>query len=176
MEAARLIDRLRDSFPDAVIESDVEAIDPYVKVAPATLTDVAAFLRDDPEMSFDFLMAVTGMDLMGLEEGVDDLRVEYHFYSYKHRHTIVIRVDLPREGPVVPSLAGLYPTADWNEREAWDLLGIRFDGHPDLRRILLPEEWEGHPLRKDWKEGPTALGFETTRGSFLDLIRDSKQL
>lgn len=174
MEAATVIQNLKDALPEAVVAEGVDAIDPWVQVAPPSITEVAAFLRDTPEMDFDFLMAVTGIDLMGLEEGVDDLRLEYHFYSYGLKHTLVVRVDLSRADPVVPTLANLYPTANWNEREAWDLLGIRFDGHPDLRRILLPEEWEGHPLRKDWKEGPTALGYETTRQSFLDLIRDSK--
>lgn len=174
MEAAEVIRRLKEAFGEAITGENPEAVDPYVQVTPAAVIDIAAFLRDTAELEFDFLMAVTGIDLMGLEEGVDDLRVEYHFFSYRHLHTIVIRTEVPRDEPVVPSLSDLYPTADWNEREAWDLLGIRFEGHPDLRRILLPEEWEGHPLRKDWKEGNTALGFDTTRVSYLDLIRDSK--
>jgi len=174
MEAALIVERLKGAFPEAVVAEGIDAIDPWMQVNPASVADVAALLKEDSDLSFDFLMAVTGIDLKGLEEDNDDLRVEYHFYSYGQGHTIVVRADVQRDHPVLPSLADVYPTANWNEREAWDLLGIRFEGHPDLRRILLPEEWEGHPLRKDWEEGDKALGFDTKRQDLLGMIRDSE--
>lgn len=170
MEAAQVIARVREAFPDAVVGSDVEARDPCIQVAPGAVPEVLKALRDGADLRFDFLMAVTAVDLLGLADPAV-FRVLYHLYSYTHRHTLVVRADVPRDQPVLPSVASLYPTAIWQEREALDLLGIRFEGHPDPRRLLLPEEWEGHPLRKDWVEGETALGYSTRRSTLMDLIR-----
>ncbi len=170
MEAAQVVARVREAYPDAVAAADAGARDPYVQVVPGAVPDVLKFLRDDADLRFDFLMAVTGVDLLGL---VDPpvIRVLYHLFSYAHRHTLVVRADVPRDQPVIPSVASLYPTATWHERETYDLIGVRFEGHPDLRRILLPDEWEGHPLRKDFVEGETALGYSTRRETLMDLLR-----
>ena len=78
------------------------------------------------------------------------MEVVYHLFSYEHRHKFVLKVHLPREGAHVPTVEGTWAVANWHEREAYDLFGIVFDGHSDLRRILLPDDWVGHPLRKDW--------------------------
>ena len=137
------------------------------------LLKVVSFLKEDPSLRMDFLMAVTGVDLAGIEEG-KGFRVLYHLFSYTHRHTIVVRVDVPKDDPTVPSLAHLYGSANWNEREVYDLFGIVFRGHPDLRRILLPEEWVGHPLRKDYKQPDTILGFPATRTTMMDKIRAAR--
>ena len=165
-----VLDRLRGAFPDAVVADGGDCADPWVQVRPESVRDAIRFLRDADDLAFDFLMCITGMDLSGLQEA-PDLRVVYHLYSYRHRQAITVRADVPRESPVVPSIVGLYPIANWHEREAFDLLGLRFDGHPDLTRILLPPEWEGHPLRRDWKEGPTCLGFPTGREDRLSRMR-----
>ncbi len=170
MEVAAVLARVREAFPDAAVDADAEARDPYVQVVPRAVPEVLKFLRDGADLRYDFLMAVTGVDLLGLADP-PVFRVLYHLYSYTHRHTLVVRADVPRDQPVLPSVASLYPTATWHEREAWDLLGIRFEGHPDPRRILLPEEWQGHPLRKDWVEGETALGYSTRRTTLMDLLR-----
>lgn len=170
MEATQVIARVREAFPDAVAGHDAQARDPTLQVAPGAVPAVLRFLRDDADLRFDFLMALTGVDLLGLTDP-PVFRVLYHLFSYAHRHTIVVRADVPRDDPVIPSVASLYPTALWHEREALDLLGIRFEGHPDPRRLLLPEEWEGHPLRKDWVEGETALGYATRRSTLMDLLR-----
>jgi NADH-quinone oxidoreductase subunit C len=137
------------------------------------LLKVVSLLKEDPSLRMDFLMGVTGVDLAGLEEG-KGFRVIYHLFSYTHKHTIVVRVDVPKDDPTVPSLAHLYGSADWNEREVYDLFGIVFKGHPDLRRILLPEEWIGHPLRKDYKQPDTIIGFPATRTSLMEKIRASR--
>lgn len=172
MQAADMIARVREAFPTAVAGDDAAARDPYVQVAPASVAEVLKFLRDDPALRFDFLMAVTGVDLLGMSEP-PVFRVLYHLFSYPHRHILVVRADVARDDPRIPSVAAVYPTAIWHEREAADLLGIRFDGHPDPRRILLPDEWEGHPLRKDFREGEAALGYPTRRETLLDLLRDA---
>ena len=116
-------------------------------VPAGRLLDVAKTLRE--ELGFNYLSSVTGVDL--LKE--DKMEVVYHTYSIDQGGgAVVLKVQVDRSNPVVPSLTPTWPGADFQEREAWDLLGIRFEGHPDLRRILMWEGFEGHPLRKDWKE------------------------
>jgi NADH-quinone oxidoreductase subunit C len=107
--------------------------------------DVARLLRDDPELSFDYLRLMSSVDYE------THLEVVYQFYSFVHGHQLAVRVKTDREESTLPSVSGLWKAADWNEREAYDLMGIRFEGHPDLRRILLPDDWVGHPLRKDYE-------------------------
>lgn len=172
MEAAGIIGRVREAF--AVVDFNAQTLDPFVQVAPGAVPEVLKFLRDSPDLRFDFLMAVTGVDLLGLAEP-PVIRVLYHLFSYVHWHTLVVRADVPRDAPVLPSVASLYPTATWHEREALDLLGIRFEGHPDPRRILLPDEWEGHPLLKDYVERETALGYCTRRETLMDLLRKASR-
>ena len=115
-------------------------------VGAENLLEVVKSLRD--EWGFDYLSSVTGVDY--LPEG--KMEVVYHLYRTIGGPALVLKVQVPRDEAVVPSLYDLYKSADWQEREAWDLLGIRFEGHPDLRRILTWEGFAGHPLRKDWKE------------------------
>jgi NADH-quinone oxidoreductase subunit C len=118
---------------------------PQVLVTPALIRDVARFCRDDDVLAFDSLMCLSALD-----RG-DSLSVVYHLHSTAHRHKLALRVDVSRIEPVVPTVEDVWATAQWHEREAYDLMGIRFDGHSDLRRILLPDDWQGHPLRKDYR-------------------------
>ncbi len=113
------------------------------------LVPVCFALRDDPGMYFDMLSCITALD-NGLDAGTFD--VVYNLYSIPFDHHVSIKVVLPREAPEVMSVNDVWKTANWHEREAWDLFGISFAGHPDLRRILLPADWEGHPLRKDYQQ------------------------
>jgi NADH-quinone oxidoreductase subunit C len=124
--------------------AEPKAGDPWIQVAPALLHDVCEYLKAAPELDFDLLRLVTGVDWG------DRLSSVYHLYSVAHGHELTLRVDLDRAAPSVASVADLWPAADWHEREAWDMMGIVYEGHPSLRRILLPEDWEGHPLRKDY--------------------------
>ncbi|MBM4396521.1 MAG: NADH-quinone oxidoreductase subunit C [Deltaproteobacteria bacterium] len=170
MDGNGIVAAVRARFPDAVVADGAAAKDPWIQVAPVAVADVMRHLRDAPDLAFDHLVCVTGVDLTGIAEK-PDLRCVWHVASYAHGHQITVRADVPRDAAVLGSVTGIWPSAAWHERETWDLLGIRFEGHPDLRRILLPEEWVGHPLRKDWKEAPRALGFPTTRRTLLDEIR-----
>ena len=139
--------RLQSTFGDAVLEARSEGVvEPSVKVAPAKLREVALLLRSDPDMRFDYLMCLSGMD-----QGKETLGVVYHLSSMTHLHKLTLKTDVPVSDPKVATVSDIWPTANWHEREAWDLLGIVFTGHPDLRRILLPEDYPGHPLRKDFK-------------------------
>jgi len=107
---------------------------------------VCSFLKSDSEMVFKSLMSLSGVD-----HDEEHLRVVYHLYSIEKDHKITLDVIVPKSDPKVPTVANVWRTADWHEREAFDLIGVVFDGHPDMRRILLPDDWEGHPLRKDYE-------------------------
>jgi NADH-quinone oxidoreductase subunit C/D len=131
-------------FPEAVAPDEREGYEGFI-VKPENLLEVAQAVRD--ELGYDYLSSVTGVDYHP-----DHMEVVYHLYKTTGGSALVLKTQAPRENAVVPSLVGLYPGADFQEREAWDLMGIRFEGHPDLRRILMWEGFEGHPLRKDWQE------------------------
>ncbi len=138
--------KLKERFPDGVVDDTREGYEGVV-VSADTVVDVGLALRDD--LGFNFLSSVTGVDL--IED--NKMEVVYHAYSIdKGGGPVVFKVQVDRDDPVVPSLVPVWPGADFQEREAFDLLGVQFDGHPDLRRILTWDGFHGHPLRKDWKE------------------------
>ncbi|MFQ5675987.1 MAG: NADH-quinone oxidoreductase subunit C [bacterium] len=146
MTPEQIHQKLQDKFGEDILELNGEALDPFIKVNPARIFEISKFLNDDAELNFRSLMCLSGLDY-GAE---DNLGVVYNLHSMKKKHKIAIRVDLPRENPKVPSVETIWRTADWHEREAYDLFGILFEGHRDLRRILCPDDWEGYPLRKDY--------------------------
>lgn len=117
-------------------------------IATDKIAEVCLFLRDTDQLYFDFLSCLTGVD-----NGPDKKTMEvfYHLYSIPYNHSVVLKVEIDREHPEVPTVCYVWRTADWHEREAYDMFGIKFSGHPDLRRILLPADWEGFPLRKDYQ-------------------------
>lgn len=157
---------LIDEFgADKITGVNREARDPWIEVAADALLEVARFLKTDDRLRFDHLNDLCGVDYFepdpkkaakyGHEPHVE---VVYHLSSYTHRHQLVVKVKVPRwdndqpgELPEVPTVSDVWAIADWHEREAYDLVGIRFVGHPNLRRILCPEDWVGHPLRKDYE-------------------------
>jgi len=118
-----------------------------VVVSPALAERALRTLRDDPELRFDFLADLTAVDYLGRTPRFE---VVYELNSHPHRHRLRVKVPVDGPEPVVPTASGLWKSALWAEREAFDMLGIRFAGHPDLRRILMYPEFQGHPLRKDY--------------------------
>ena len=157
MRAAELADRLRTRHADVVLARDEIAL----HVDRSRLLETLSALREDPELGFDFLSSVTATDWPGREPR---FWVAYELSSLSHHHRVRVRVGLGASDARVPSVVSLFPTADWHERETYDLFGIEFEGHPDLRRILLPEGWEGWPLRKDEELGGVNTRF---RGAFI---------
>ena len=160
-----LQERLTKKFGPQVTGGNMQALDPWIEVAPDAIVAVSTYLRDEKDLRFNFLNCISGVDYF---EGdpkkaakVDwkpHLEVVYHLWNLVHKHSLVVKVILPRwkndvagELPEVPSVSGVWPTADWHEREVYDLSGVRFTGHPNLVRILCPEDWVGHPLRKDYE-------------------------
>jgi NADH-quinone oxidoreductase subunit C len=123
----------------------------------AHLAGVARTLRDDPSLRFELLSSVSGVDYIGTE---NRLHAVYHFTSMTYRRRIRVEVSVSIDDPHVPSVVATYPTADWQEREAWDMFGIIFDGHPGLTRILMPDDWDGHPQRKDYPLGGIAVQYK----------------
>lgn len=156
---------LVDRFGDRITGLNTEATDPWIEVAPEAWAEVALTLRDDESLLFDSLTNFTGVDYCepdakkAAKFGHDPhLEVVSHLYSFTHKHRLVVKVKLPRwkndqagEIPDCPSVAHVWAIADWHEREAYDLVGINFTGHPNLQRILCVEDWVGHPLRKDYE-------------------------
>jgi NADH-quinone oxidoreductase subunit C len=139
--------RLLAECEGAVRDTHAQHGDATARVDRRRIADVLAFLRDDPECEFEMLTDVTAVDYLGEEPRFE---VVYHLYSVAKNHRVRIKARVPEGDLVVPSAVPIYASANWMEREVYDLYGIRFDGHPDLRRILLYEEFEGHPLRKDY--------------------------
>ena len=148
MEAQALHDRLAAKFGERITAFQADALQPWTVVAADAIAEVAAFAKADQALAFDNLMCLAAADYP--KDTPPRMELVYHLFSYTHRHMHVLKVMLPREGARVPSVEGVWGVANWHEREAFDMFGIGFTGHSDLRRILFPDDWEGHPLRKDW--------------------------
>ena len=143
--------KIQKKFPDA-IQCDIN--EEYIGIKPEHWFDVAQWLKSEPDASFDSLQCVTGMDI-----GDNKLDSRYNLHSMKLGHLIEIRVEVPIENPKIPSIEQIWRIGDWFERETYDMYGIKYEGHRDLRRMLLPEDWEGFPLRKDYQEQETYHGI-----------------
>jgi NADH-quinone oxidoreductase subunit C len=137
---------LEAALGDRVLETKPQAYPPIVRLAPGALLEGLTLLRDRPELRFDFLSSVTAVHWPKRERPFD---VVYHLYSTTRRQRLAVKIDL-EDGEEAPTATGVWPAANWHEREVFDLFGIRFAGHPDLTRILMPDDWEGHPLRKEY--------------------------
>jgi NADH-quinone oxidoreductase subunit C len=162
MDVEEIHRRLRERFGN-VIGAEPKAADwPTCEVEGQSIASVCALLRDEPDFAFDCLSNLSAVD----RKSADTIEVYYHLFSYRHRHQIALRASTPRPDPYLPTVSHLWPIANWLEREAFDLLGVR---HPDLRRILMPEDWVGHPLRKDFVEPEEYHGISTRRESLLKL-------
>ncbi len=158
MRPAELAEVLRAAaFPDVVVAREEVSM----VVGRDELLDALTALRDEPDLSFDSLSGVMATDWPGR---TPRYWLAYELYSMFHRHRLRVKVGLPEDDPRAPSVTPLFPTANWHERETYDFFGITFDGHPNLRRILLPEGWEGYPLRKTEELGGVDTRFH---GAFI---------
>ena len=144
MDAKSIFEALKAKFGDAVVELQEGAKPPFVVVDPKAILAVSRFLRDEKALGFDSLMCLSGVDYK------DRFAVAYHLHSMGNRHVVGVKAYVDKDCPVLDSVDSVWPAANFMERETWDLFGIRFSGSIDLERILLPPDWEGHPLRKDY--------------------------
>ncbi len=143
-----ILERLQRKFGDAVLAVSSEHGDETAVVQRDRLVEIAQFLRDDPELQLDLPVCCTAIDWYQKRE--PRFEVVYHLFSLRRRHRIAVKVPVSEADPTCPSLTPIWRGMNWHERETWDLYGIRFTGHPNLKRILLYEEFVGHPLRKDY--------------------------
>ncbi|MCL4557820.1 MAG: NADH-quinone oxidoreductase subunit C [Deltaproteobacteria bacterium] len=146
MEAKKIFDILSGKFGGSIQQLQESTFPPSVVVGSDAIVEVCDFLKKAEGLDFLSLVCLSGVDLK--EQG--RMTVVYHLGSMKHGHMIAIKVELDRSSPHVRTVEKVWPVANWYEREAYDMFGIVFDGHSDLRRILMPEDWEGHPMRKDY--------------------------
>jgi len=170
MNIDEIADRLEEHHEGCVLGRFGEpAKDPYIRIAPESLVAVMRSLREDTELGFDLLLLVTGVDWSAWDPKMPRVKkgeeprpepeaptarfeVVYHLLSTSRNHRLVVKVACADDAiPVLDTISNVYPAANWLERETWDLMGIDFAGHPDLRRILCAEDWVGHPLRKDYE-------------------------
>ena len=147
MDSAALIASLQTAVPDAAFEA-ADSVDLHTTIFASSeqITRIALVLRDAPELKFTFLAELTAVDYWPREPRFE---IVYVLVSLEHKLRLRMKVRLPGSDPHLATVCGIWPAANWLEREVWDLFGIAFDGHPDPRRLLMPEDWEGSPLRKD---------------------------
>ncbi len=151
-----LLSDLKAKFPSVSIELDKREVgDSVLIVDAASLFEVSQYLKESTRWDFNVLQVITGHDLPP-----DFIAVTYILASYRQNSELLLRVKLGRQNPKVKSVVPLWPAANFQERECYDMLGVQFEGHPDLRRILCPEDWEGFPLRKDYKAAESYNGME----------------
>ncbi len=158
MSFDELYEHLSSKFgTDQLAKDGEDFIQPFLVVQGETLLELVAYLQKEPILHVDFLSSISGVD-RGIENG--NIEVVYHFTSLTKNINITLKVIVNRDEASVPSIVEIFKGANWLEREVYDLFGVHFEGHPDLRRILLPSNWEGHPLRKDYKEQETYHGIK----------------
>ena len=147
MDLENLVSRLQEKFPDSVLDAGTFRGESTVQIRAEALLPVCRYLREDPGHGYDFLTDLCGADFYPQEPR---FQVVYHLCALKTKNRLRLKVPLPGANPRLPSVVAIWKAADWMEREVFDMYGIAFDGHPDLRRILLPPGWDAHPLRKDY--------------------------
>ena len=147
MTPTQIAQILTQKFGDVITEARPDDKHPRVHTTGENWRAIAELMKSDSELAFDWLACISSVDYVVANQ----LAAIYDLYATTHKHWFAVKVITDRDDPHIPSVMDLWPAADWHEREAFDLMGIVFDGHTDLRRILLPEDWVGHPLRKDYQ-------------------------
>jgi NADH-quinone oxidoreductase subunit C len=150
---------LREHFEDAILEVGGHRGEVVVELERERLVEVCTWLRDTPAASFRLLASITGIDYLKYDDRPERLCADYNLYSFDHNVRIRLKVRVTVEDPHIPSVTGVWPAANFMEREAYDFFGIRFDGHPNLVRIQMPEDWKGYPQRKDYPLGGVDVDY-----------------
>lgn len=153
MESSEVFKLIESKYPDALKSTDLEGTEKSVTIDANSIAEICRYLKTESELQFTSLMCLSGVDYE------DKMEVVYHLHSLLHNHRVTLKVELSREDPRLPTVTTVWKAADWHEREAYDMFGIVFEDHPDLRRILLPDDWEGYPLRKDHVDAEKYRGW-----------------
>lgn len=169
LEPVEIAEKLKEKFPLEVVDVTSFRDQTSVTVKKDKIVEICKYLHDNVDLYLDHLRDLCGVDYLGKKD--PRFEVVYHLYSIRHRHMIRLKAQVPENDPKIDSVIAIWAGADWHERECFDMLGIVFKGHPDLRRILLPEDWEGYPLRKDYPlKGP-----EKEWSGFVDTLETAKK-
>lgn len=153
-----IFEYLKQNFGESLFEYKVADVgQPWIEVDASFVKEIMKFLRDDKELLFDVLMCLSGVHYPDKEA----VGVTYHINSTTFNHSLALKAIVHLDNPVVPSVESIWKTANWHEREAWDMVGIRFKDHPNHKRILCADDWEGHPLRKDYVQQEFYHGMPT---------------
>ncbi|MBM4136454.1 MAG: NADH-quinone oxidoreductase subunit C [Nitrospira sp.] len=172
MNPKDIAEKIKEKFPDQVVDVTEFRDQVSVIVKKDRIVTICKYLHDDPLLSLDHLQDLTAADYLKKKEV--RFEVVYNLYSIKYRHKIRIRAQVPENDTKISSVVPIWAGANWHERECFDMFGIIFTGHPDLRRILMPEDWEGYPLRKDYPlKGPEP---ENDWPGFTEVLKRSKEL
>ncbi|HHT9111534.1 MAG TPA: NADH-quinone oxidoreductase subunit C [Candidatus Brocadiaceae bacterium] len=147
MDNESLATLVKNRFSDAIVDSGIFRNELTLVVKKERIAEIAGFLKENEDLEFNFLSDLCGVDRV---ESNGVFEVVYHLYSLSKNHRVRLKVYIPSNEPRVSTVTHVWKTANWHEREAYDMFGIQFDGHPDLRKILMPDEFKGHPLRKDY--------------------------
>ncbi|RMF80540.1 MAG: NADH-quinone oxidoreductase subunit C [Chloroflexi bacterium] len=164
MEIAKALNpeqALRDAHPAALVGVKTFRDELTLVIDPAHIVTVAEFMRNTPGLLFNYLSDISAVDYYPEDTRPGRFGISYHIYSMLYNRRIRLKVFLQDEEPTVDTVTGVWSAANWLEREIYDMMGITFTGHPDLRRLLMPEDWDGHPHRRDYP-----LGYETVQFSF----------
>ena len=170
MTSEELIEKIKAGLPDLIKDSALPQGDAVIFLDPENLQKVAAFLKDDPSLKFDYLADVSGVDYL-IEEREPRFEVVYQLYSIDYQHSIRVRVGIEEENPSVPTVSQLWKGALYPEQELFDMFGINVEGHPKMERLIMPKEWEGYPLRKDYPLTTETVAFSHNRDFKSDLVK-----
>ena len=170
MTSEEIVEKVKASLADAIQDTALPQGDAVIFVAPDSLQKVAAFLKDDPSLKFDYLSDVSGVDYLN-EEREPRFEAVYLLYSIDHQHSIRVRVGIDEDEPSVPTVSELWKGALYPEQELFDMFGIHIEGHPKNERLIMPKEWSGHPLRKDYPLTTETVAFSHNRDFKSDLVK-----
>ena len=165
------VERLQEKFPGEIVEVGESAGQTFVVVKREKILDILRFLHQSGDLLFDHLADLTAVDW--LKKKTPRFEVVYNLYSIRHREYLRVKAQVPEEDPRIASVTPIWKVANWFEREVYDMFGIVFEGHPDLRRLLMPEDWEGFPLRKDY---PLFLSPEEEWRGLVELKEKARRL
>jgi len=170
MTSEEIVEKVKASLTDAIEDTALAQGDAVIFVTPDCLQKVAAFLKDDPSLKFDYLSDVSGVDYLN-EEREPRFEAVYLLYSIDHQHSIRVRVGIDEDNPSVPTVSELWKGALYPEQELFDMFGIHIEGHPKNERLIMPKEWTGHPLRKDYPLTTETVTFSHNRDFKSDLVK-----
>ena len=170
MTSEEIVEKIGSDLDGKIQKATVTLGDAVVHLSPDTLHEVATFIKEDPDLKFDYLSHISGVDYLD-QDREPRFEAVYEFHSVDHNHSIRLRVGLEEDGPTVPTVSDLWQGALFPERELFDMFGFNVTGHPDLRRLIMPEAWEGHPLCKDYPLTTEDITFSHNRDFKSDLVK-----